>query len=253
MFRALHVWSGPRLPLAAALVFTNCPLALRADVEPHYWRERVFFIPYQPNLGDPQADRIDKVQLLLARDGAQPWAVLQEAEPHVRGFSYHAAADGEYAFALRMTDRRGRVWPEVITQPLLRVIVDTQAPTLQLAASLDAAGQATIRYEARDLKLKPETLRVEIQVDDGPWQPMALAPPDVNHPDRLLGLLARHPPTADVAVRFRASVDDVAGNHSTASAEAAPIGPQLNPTAGPQLYAPGAKPIAVEPRPGSGS
>jgi hypothetical protein len=150
---ALHPAWSILAPALAALATFGPPSPARGDVEPHYWRQRVFFIPYQPNLQDPQAAKVDKVQLLVARDRSQQWAVLQEANANVRGFSYHAAADGEYDFALRMSDRRGRLWPEQIAQPLLRVVVDTQQPTLQLATSLDALGQVVVRYEAGDVKL----------------------------------------------------------------------------------------------------
>jgi hypothetical protein len=207
-------------------------------VEPHYWRQQVFFVPYQPNLQDPRANKIDKVQLLLSRDGGQQWAVLQEAEPHVRGFSYHAAADGEYAFALRMADKRGNYWPEQITQPLLRVVVDTRAPTLDLTASLDNTGQVIIRYEARDDRLKPETLRLEAQADDGPWQRLAFGPPEVSQADRLLGQLAWRPPTAGRGLKIRATIDDAAGNPGTATTDASLVGPVLDPAAGPQLAPP---------------
>ncbi len=221
------------------------PLALVGGVaaaqgvaEPHYWKQRQFFIPYQPNPQDPQAGKVDKVQLLLSRDGGLQWAVLQEAEPHVRGFSYHAATDGDYAFALRMADRRGKYWPEQIAQPLLRVVVDSAPPMLELSASLDATGQIVVRYEARDAKLKPETLRLEVQSDGGVWQRLGTGPPDVSQPDRLLGQLAWRPPTSGGRASFRASVDDAAGNSATTNAEASLISPVLDPATGPQLAPP---------------
>lgn len=231
------------LPLLALALIVGNPAAARAQVEPNYWRQRVFFIPYQPNAQDPQVDKIDKVQLLVSRDGGQQWAVLQEADPHVRGFSYHAAADGEYAFALRMSDRRGRLWPEQIAQPLLRVVVDTQVPTLQLAATLDAMGQVLVKYEARDQKIKTQSLRLEVQGDNGTWQRLSAGPPELNQPDRLLGQVAWRPPTSGAGVKFRATIEDAAGNQGTAVAEASLVGsmpgPTLAPAAGPQLAPPG--------------
>ena len=35
------------------------------------------------------------------------------------------------------------------------------------AAALDATGQVLIRYEGKDLRLKPQTLRLEAQLDGG--------------------------------------------------------------------------------------
>jgi hypothetical protein len=220
------------------LALAVTPLSANGQTEPHYWRQRVFFIPYQASAQNPLASKIDKVQLLVSRDGAQTWAVLQEAEPHVRGFSYHAATDGEYAFALRMSDRRGNVWPEQVTQPLLRIVVDTQPPALQLDAALDATGQVLVKYEARDAKLKAQTLRLEAQTNAGDWQRLAVGPPDLNQPDRVMGQLAWRPPTASGAVKFRAAVEDAAGNPGTAATEASLVGPMLDPALGPQLAPP---------------
>jgi hypothetical protein len=232
-------WTLLATPLAVASLLAAGAAPARGEVEPHYWRQPIFFIPYQPNLQDPDADKIAKVQLLISRDGGRQWAVLQEAEPHARGFSYHAAADGEYSFALRMADRRGQTWPETIAQPLLRVVVDTQPPTLELTAALDATGQVIVRYEAKDGKLKPETLRLEVQADGAAWQRLSLGPPDVSLPDRLLGQLAWRPPTVGRDLRFRAAIDDAAGNPGTAEASTSLAMRPLDPATGPQLSPPG--------------
>jgi hypothetical protein len=227
----------PLLVVAWALVVASSvlPTLAHAQAEPHYWKQRVFFIPYQPTLAERDAAKLEKIQLLVSRDGGQQWAVLQEAEPNVRGFSYHAAADGEYAFAVRMVDRRGKLYPEQIAAPLLRVVVDTQPPALQLTASLNPSGQIDLRYEGRDTRLKPQSLRIEAQGAGGQWQRIAAGPPDVNQPDRLLGQAAWRPPTSSAALKFRVAVDDAAGNQGTAVAEASLVGPVTHPSFGPSL------------------
>jgi hypothetical protein len=217
------------------MVSSTLPSLVLAQAEPHFWKQRVFFIPYQPTLAEREAGKMEKIQLLVSRDGGQQWAVLQEAEPHVRGFSYHAAADGEYAFAIRMVDRRGKLYPEQIAQPLLRVVVDTQPPALQLSASLNPSGQIDLRYEGRDTRLKPQSLRIEAQGENGQWQHIAAGPPDVNQPDRLLGQAAWRPPTTRAALKFRVAIDDAAGNQGTAVAEASLAGPVSSPSFGPSL------------------
>jgi hypothetical protein len=238
----------PLLVVAWALVVASSvlPTLAHAQAEPHYWKQRVFFIPYQPTLAERDAAKLEKIQLLVSRDGGQQWAVLQEAEPNVRGFSYHAAADGEYAFAVRMVDRRGKLYPEQIAAPLLRVVVDTQPPALQLTASLNPSGQIDLRYEGRDTRLKPQSLRIEAQGAGGQWQRIAAGPPDVNQPDRLLGQAAWRPPTSSAALKFRVALDDAAGNQGTAVAESSLVGPVTNPSFGPSLGPTLAPPVGAD-------
>ena len=212
---------------AAAIAFSDAQAA-----EPVYWRQRIFFIPYQPAANAGLPGKVDKVQLLVSRGNAGAWAVLQEAEPHVRGFTYHAPTDGQYDFALRLSDRKGNLSPQVIAQPQLRVIVDTQVPAIELSAALDATGSVVVRYEGRDLQVKPESLRLEVQADGKTWQRVGTGPPDVSQPDRLVGQVAWKPPTATGSLRFRAALEDRAGNQAGAVAEASLVGPLLGPAAG---------------------
>jgi len=206
--------------------------------EPSYWRTRVFFIPYQPTDAAPFASPVDKVQLLVTRGGDNQWAVLQEAEPRVRGFSYHAPVDGEYAFAVRTVNRKGEATPATIAQPQIRVVVDTAPPTLQLSAAPDVSGRVILRYEARDLQLKPETVRLEAQADGGAWQRIATGPPDVSQSDRVVGQVAWKPPTSAGGVKFRATIDDRAGNQFSTIADASLVNPLTPTLAGPTLADP---------------
>ena len=206
--------------------------------EPSYWRTRVFFIPYQPTDAATFASPVDKVQLLVTRGGDGQWAVLQEAEPRVRGFSYHAPVDGEYAFAVRTVNRKGEATPATIAQPQIRVVVDTAPPTLQLSAAPDVSGRMILRYEARDLQLKPETVRLEAQADGGAWQRIATGPPDVSQPDRVVGQVAWKPPTSAAGVKFRATIDDRAGNQFSTIADASLVNPLTPTLAGPTLASP---------------
>ena len=246
-----------------ALAFLTAAIlgASAFGVEPIFWRQPVFFIPYQAAADPRAAANIKKIELMVAHGNVGDWAVLQEAEPHVRGFSYHAPADGEYSFALRLTDRKGNVSPAPITQPQLSVVVDTKPPAIQLDAAPDASGRVVVRYEARDVAIKPETIRLEVQTDGKTWQRTPLGPPDVSQPDRLLGQVAWKPTTPTGVVRFRAALEDRAGNIGSAVADAtlassanpfnsspAPsTGPELGSPSGPSLSAPNVAPIANAP------
>lgn len=227
-------------PIATALIaagLVTIAAIPAVAVEPVYWRQRVFFIPYQAAEQGRLNAAAHKVQLLVNRDGGGPWTVLQEAEPQVRGFSYHAPAEGEYAFALQTRDRQGKLTPEVVAEPQLRVVVDTSPPAITLEASRDPAGRLILRYEVRDVALRGETLRLMAQVDGGPWQPLGSGPPDIAQPDRLVGQAAWKPPSTASRIQFRATIEDRAGNQGTAAADASLVGPLLG-AAGPALGSP---------------
>ncbi|MCA9234625.1 MAG: hypothetical protein KDA44_04110 [Planctomycetales bacterium] len=184
-------------------------------IEPAYWRERIFFIPFQP---DPQqflAGSTREVRLLISRDGVS-WNLLQQARPEVRGFSYHAPGDGEYYFAVQVVDASGRLTPPTITEPQLRVVVDGAEPELRLEAVAAAAGAAAVRYDIRDPQLAAESLQIEVREGAGPWRSVQVGPPDLQRPGRLRGQVTWGPATGSAGLTFRAVVRDRAGNTATA-------------------------------------
>jgi len=201
------------------LLLAPCAMAQPRPLVPTYWKQRMFFIPYQVNQRGKLLDTIAKVQLLSSRTGANDWATLEEAEPNVQGFSYHAPEDGEYWFALRHLDRRGQPWPSAAVQPQMRLVVDTVQPELTLEGSHDATGEVVIRYEAQDANLKPDSLVVEVQGTDNRWSPLRLGTPDVAQPDRLVGRVRWRPPTGTEGILIRASIADHAGQHAQAKTE----------------------------------
>lgn len=233
--RSLYTPTFAKSALAALLLLLPAGTLLADGVEPNYWRTRIFLIPYQPPTPSGLLSNVEKVQLLVSREGESQWAVLQEADPRVRGFTYHAPVDGLYSFAVRTIDRKGEASPAVISQPQLQVVVDTTPPTLALRATPDATGRIIVQYEGRDLKLKPETVRLEVQTDGATWQRIATGPPDVSQPDRVVGQVAWKPPTSAAGVKFRGTIDDRAGNQFSTVADASLVGPLLSPGAGPTL------------------
>ncbi|NOY41705.1 MAG: hypothetical protein GXP26_07715 [Planctomycetes bacterium] len=194
---------------------------------PVYWKQRLFFVPYQLNKRDTSLDHIAKVQLLLSRNGASGWYPLQEAKPNVQGFSYHAPADGQYWFALRHIDNKGKPWPNAVVQPQLRIIIDTAKPTLKLSGSLGVAGAIMVRYEALDANLRSASLKVEARTKGGNWTPLQMGTADVNQSDRLVGRAEWSSPFGAKIVELRASISDQAGHSTQAATTVAVAGPSL--------------------------
>lgn len=204
---------------------------------PTYLKQRQFFLPYQLQKSGKLIERIAKVQLLLSRTGLNDWTTLEEAEPNVMGFTYHAPEDGEYSFAIRHLDRRGQPWPSNEVQPQRRIIVDTKQPELSLEGSQDTNGELVIRYEARDANLQAETLLLEVRGANDAWIPLQPAEHDVAQPNRLVGRVRWRPPAATQAVELRAAIADRAGHRVQAQEQisARTSGPDFE---GPTLSSP---------------
>ncbi len=213
------------------LLLAPCAMAQTQSLAPTYWNQRLFFIPYQVKPDQVKQrgkllNPIAKVQLLSSRTGANDWSMLEEAEPNVQGFSYHAPEDGEYWFALRHLDRRGQPWPNDKVQPQMRIVVDTAQPELALEGSLDTNGQIVVRYEALDANLQAESLLVEVRGVGNQWTPLRLARPDIAQPNRLVGRVRWQPPVGAESIAVRAAITDRAGLRGQADTQISVRGTQ---------------------------
>ena len=205
------------------------------SLKPTFWKQRMLFIPYQvqPNhikQSGKLLDPIAKVQLLSSRTGANDWAKLQEAEPNVQGFRFHAPEDGEYWFALRHLDRKGQPWPNAKVQsqpqspqpqPLMWIVIDTAPPEITLEGSPDAAGEIVIRYEAEDANLQADSLMLEVRGVGDRWSPLRLGKPDIAQPNRLVGRVRWRPPAGAESIDVRAAIADRTGQRGKANAKIA--------------------------------
>ena len=198
--------------------------------EPIYWKQHLFLIPYQwGSAAEPGAARA--VWLFVSKDRGASWQKISEAKPHVKAFNYRAEGDGEYWFAVRTFDKRGRLWPEGPYQPELRVIVDTTMPRIDELRRTPADNSLIeIQCRATDVNLDPTSLKIEAQtVSTGPWQPVVLQTPASGQ----FGLIqARWQPTAGARpVSIRATILDRAGNaavYQTPIDTSAAAGPNLS-------------------------
>ena len=212
------------------MITAPCAMAKTQALAPTFWKQRLLFIPYQvkPNRVKQSGkllDPIAKVQLLSSRTGANDWAKLQEAEPNVQGFRFHAPEDGEYWFALRHLDRKGQPWPNAKVQsqpkPLMRIVIDTAPPEIKLEGSPDAMGEIIIRYEAEDANLQADSLMLEVRGVGDRWSPLRLGKPDIVQPNRLVGRVRWRPPAGAESIDVRAAIADRTGQRGMANAKIA--------------------------------
>jgi hypothetical protein len=195
------------MPIAAT------PLAIAAPMmpEPIYWKQHLFLIPYQWSSA-AQSGAAQSVILYVSCDRGASWQKISEAKPQVKAFNYRAEGDGEYWFAVRTLDNRGRVWPEGTYQPELRVVVDTTIPRIdELFAAPAADGAIEIECRATDVNLDPRSFRVEAQANSAAaWQPVVLQA--VADPSAAGKIQARWQNVGAAPSAIRATISDRAGN-----------------------------------------
>jgi hypothetical protein len=217
------------------------PQGVTAAPAATYWRERIFLIPYQMQAASHLKDRLDKVELLVSRDGATGWKSLGKAKSNVQGFRYFASADGDYWFALQLFDRRGKLLQAGSIQPQLHVVIDTLQPVLSIAGSLGVDGAIVVRYEATDRNLKSTNLVIQSQTDGQRWMDVPIGHHDVQQADRLMGRIQLPATPGTIrwsgggSVKFRASITDLAGHVTHATTEVLLDGPQLHASGSPRL------------------
>jgi hypothetical protein len=215
-------------------------VASPAVPEPIYWKQHLFLIPYQWGSA-AQPGAAQSVTLFVSKDRGASWQKISEARPQVKAFNYRAEGDGEYWFAVRTLDVRGRSWPEGPYQPELRVIVDTTIPRIDELRVVPAAdGAIDIQCRATDVNLDAAGLKVEGQIDaTGTWQVVPLQGVGSGQ----FGLIqARWQPAPGARpAAIRATISDRAGNSAVYQVPIS-AGPSL---AGPQLSQPGQSTAAM--------
>jgi len=138
-------------------------------------RQTLFSIPFQIERGnDPGHDAVE-VQLFASSDQGGHWELHSRVPPSQGRFLFRAPGDGQYWFLIRTVDKTGRVRPQYNNRPGLVVLVDTQAPVLNLEAEQGEAGQVIARWEATDPHLSFDSLRIQYRTADSPdWQTVAI-------------------------------------------------------------------------------
>ncbi|MCO6047451.1 hypothetical protein NG895_26405 [Aeoliella sp. ICT_H6.2] len=190
--------------------------------EPVYWSQQVFLIPYKWDSGST-ATGASAVKLFLSQDAGATWSeIVSDAKPEVQFFNYHAPGDGEYLFAVQTIDAEGRAWPAGPHQAELRVIVDTNNPTVSmLSAQLSASGNVAAAWQASDVNLDTKQATLEYRTpSDSRWQRVpggSLKVPAVGHAQ---GEATWQVPQGTEVVWVRLGVRDLAGNVREAGAEA---------------------------------
>ncbi len=130
-----------------------------------------FRIPYRFDQAEMRRLQAKEIRLFLSRNGGLDWQPAGTVAPEAGRFDFKVPADGEYWFAVRTVDVRNQLHPDAnIAEPGLIVIVDRQAPDLQLLLQQTDAGKVSLSWSASDANLDPAKLVLEYSQAGGEWQ-----------------------------------------------------------------------------------
>jgi hypothetical protein len=160
---------GPRLswPWLLGLILAGPTFAQAPASDVYYSRQLVFRIPYSTDAGER---RVKEVQLYASTDQGRSWQPYANTSADQPFFKFTAEHDGLFWFAVRTVDLEGRAYPPTLEglRPGLKVVVDTQQPTVNLRTLPARDGEANVEWEVRDENLDPAGLRLEYRLPGGP-------------------------------------------------------------------------------------
>ncbi len=169
----------------------------------------MFRIPF--NIQPEDRPRIQEVQLWVSTDLGLSWAQGGRASADQPSFTFHADHDGEYWFAVRTLDIKGKLYPtdDAKVEPSIKVVVDTAAPSLVLTPMERRGSLASLQWEMRDEYLDPDSLVLEYQlVGARDWRQVQIR-------DRAINGVEQWDAHTAGPIKVRAWVDDKAGNRAT--------------------------------------
>ena len=171
-------------------------------------RQRAFRIPF--NIDPADRPRYKQVQLWVSSDGGGRWDKVDTMTPDRPSFTFRAPRDGEFWFAVRTVDIKGRLFPsdDVDIEPNMKVLVDTVSPKVSLEDQPRRGSLASVRWEIIDDRLDLGSLVLEYQTAGAlEWSQVTIRKP---------GRIGRETWDAGTAepLKVRMTVADKAGNSS---------------------------------------
>lgn len=199
--------------------------------EPISTRQTYFAIPFEIEQVDHPSLGAAEIQLWVSRDRGATWQHETSVAPTTKQFLFRAPSDGEYWFAVRTRDHAGNFRPQVINNSGLRVIVDTQAPSLTIDAQRGSAGQIVAKWKIDEARIKPDTFKLLYRTGGSQqWETVAVDPANFKTDGTTSsGEAIWWAPAGQGRVEIRVEVADAAGNpnvsHAQVTTVASPVPP----------------------------
>jgi len=216
----MRTWHAPYL----LLVLFACGLLLgtsraqdhAAPADALFSNYRHFRIPFSAG---PGKARLKQLQLFFSTDQGRTWQPAAIAAPDQEFFRFICDRDGQYWFTVQTLDQDNRYFPPSMdaAQPSLKVIVDTQPPTVQLRPLAARGQEVGVAWDVRDEHLdarQPDSLRLEYRAAGAPnWTMLPVNP-----------LAGQHywDPQINGQLEVRAKARDRAGNVAEAATNVGP-------------------------------
>lgn len=199
----------------ACLVLSVAP-ALRAAPIPsatQYTNHPQFRIPFHYDRDELSRMGARQIRLYVSRDKGRSWEQGESVLPNAGKFAFKAPTDGEYWFLVRTVDSKNQLHPDLsVTDPGLKVIVDTTPPRLDIQLRQPSPGNVQLTWDASDEHLDPAQLRLEyLQPGAADWQDVSIVP-------KASGQTAWKVPQGGV-VAVRGSIADLARNTTSEQAQ----------------------------------
>ncbi len=220
--------------------------AVGNEPDPIPTRQTYFAIPFEIDQMDHPTLGAAEIQLFVSRDRGGTWQHETSVSPTTKNFLFRAPNDGEYWFAVRTRDKAGNLRPPLINAPGLRVVVDTQAPTLSIEAQRGPAGQIIAKWKIDEANIKPETLKLQYRGGEGqPWEDVAV---DLSKMQTDAAASSGESiwwaPAGQGRIEIRVEVADAAGNRNVSHAQVMTVASAAPPANGiaqaPETAAPSA-------------
>ncbi len=173
-FKALILAWLPCVVLCTAPVLRAAPIPSATQFTNH----PQFRIPFHYDPAELSRLGARQIRLYISRDNGRSWEPGESVLPNAGKFAFKAATDGEYWFLVRTLDSKNQLHPDLnVTDPGLKVIVDTTPPKLEIVLRQPTAGNVQLFWTATDEHLDPAQLRLEyLQPGAADWQDVSIVP-----------------------------------------------------------------------------
>ncbi|MEM9644061.1 MAG: hypothetical protein AAF989_03615, partial [Planctomycetota bacterium] len=173
---ARQPWMAGSTPIAKT---PQRPAGVERPVETSFVPDRSFSLPVEvSNTGKPPAE----VHLFVAEQETAvgkplQWQMYDRQPFPLKAFEVTSNRDGHFFFAMRTLDENGEITSARELRPVLKVVVDTTVPKIELDASADESGQVHVSLDVNDSSPIQQMLVQYITESASQWEPVVINEP----------------------------------------------------------------------------